>query len=1649
MRKSKRGAKLLALALCVAMALSLLCVPAMGAAPMMGETAVAETVPEAAPEHVGTMPEVPVSRPAVEQETAEVSSSSNPYVHNFTTDGNTSTFYTFSTPGDMTDYAEKLTGEYAQYTKGVVLAGDSDLSFTAPADGTVTVILTHPSSNSKGIKFYEDGETKSKPKMTGNPCAITLDVTAGKAYAFGKDGTKVAVLAIEYKTAHVHSFGEFTVTKQPSCTEEGSKYHICSAAGCELPGGKETLVMDKLPHTEEAIENVAATCVQDGHTGGTRCKVCKTVLVEPTVVPATGKHTYQNGVCVDCHVSEHTCAPGTEETIVRQPTCAVKGLKNVKCVGCDKLFPTEIDTIPHNTSGTVAHVEPNCVKAGVVGGTYCTMCERGKAEAEAAIPALGHKLDANGNCTVCGASSSIGAGGWFETIYAEVAGLAPANVTEVSYTSADYSGELDAQGLQYLIRPTKVKDADGQEQDGIRIDIPGVPAGTYTLTVKAGGATYTAPDIEVMEYDRSGYAHFNYTEGVGAYRDDGTLKANAIVIYVNEANKNTVELKVPDGTVVKGIGNILNSAGRDAHDPAHPGMCKRVSKGKTSWGTANGNEDVIRTLARSDTPLVVRIIGQVSNNTNNENPGKTPIDGLTAYNTLDYGGSKGDNGGMARMQSGKNITIEGIGPGACIDGWGLHFMAQTSDPDLGKSFEVRNLAFRNVPEDCIGLEGVQSDGAITAGSDRGWVHNCAFYAPKISSPAESDKDGGDGACDFKRGQYFTMSYCYYEGYHKTNLVGSSDDSLQYNITWHHNHWVNCDSRGPLGRQANIHIYNCIYEGQTSYCMNPRANCYIFSEYNSFLRSKNPMQIKSGAIKSYRDNFAAVTGDQDGTIVQSKDEVVTSANKFASFELDDTLSYIPSNDYRLDTSVASARQNIIAYAGPMKSEVILASDVDTEVVDQSRVPADAVGLPYDKDLNKTYLPNKNMAVDHIRFDLSGVDTGFVKVGLTATGQDIIFRVAEPVDISITDAGGTGIITLCNAQGETLLTGTGTAPSLPAGVYYLQSSMWDSGKGGYKEAKVSHLKIVPAAVAPHEHTWGDWHTTVESTCTRSGTQLRSCTSSGCTQTQTRTLPKLDHNYDANGVCTVCGGEESVAHTWGLWTEDTPSTCTEAGIETRVCSDCMLSESRELPLAPHTYVNGICSVCGANKAQEPDPGVAVDKVQLNTSKLTLTLGATTTAQLTAIVLPTNAADKNVLWKSSASSVVTVDARGNLTAVKEGSATITVTTADGGKTATCAVTVKPELQGETVLTPASFELSGNDIYAALERSCPSGITKNSDTSADNPGSYVVGSGLSVPGGTDNFFTVQYSAKSRVDPHVVTWTGEDAFAGTHRINFNSKVATTANSVKFKTDAAATVKVWWEPVTDKELRPLVIIDESGATKGSDVAPSADTTSMVSTFTLDSAGTYYLGSTPKKNFIYRVVVDTQKATILDSENPTVFVSGVTVGTKTLELGMGGKRALTATVSPADATTQTLAWVSTDPVVATVDATGVVTAEGPGKAQIMVTTEEGGKIAVVDCVVSAEPVVVVETGNLGAEGQKVTWELNSVGELSITNDENHMAQDDTVFVSLWDAANKFLGVKIIKTSELAAQVGAAWDHIKLIWVDSADAPKCQFETVTHTK
>ena len=694
----------------------------------------------------------------------------------------------------------------------------------------------------------------------------------------------------------------------------------------------------------------------------------------------------------------------------------------------------------------------------------------------------------------------IAAEGWFESASVEWSATSGVDGYNV-YIAADGSSDW-----------TKIDDALVRKADGgYRADAVGLTAGEYRIKIVpiASGIEQTAMTTEpitVLPYDRSGYAHFNYTEGVGAYKDDGTLKEGAIVLYVTEENKNSVSVTSKDGTTVTGIGNILNSVGKDA------GGGRTAASGK-----ANTNSDIIRKLAEDGTPLVVRIIGRV-----------TAPDGLTAFDSVDFGGSEGDNGFMARMQGGRDITIEGVGVDATIDGWGLHFMCQTSDYSrgFGRSFEVRNIAFKNVPEDCVGMEGVQSGSNLTAPVERCWIHHCSFYAPVIANPAESDKDGGDGACDFKRGQYFTNSYCLYSGYHKTNLLGASDSNLQFHITYHHNYWKDCESRGPLARQANIHMYNNIFEGQRSYCMNPRADAYIFSEYNLFLNSKNPVTIKAGAVKSYGDSFVNCIKDNDATIVTDRGTVVSSANKYASFELDPIISYIPSGDYIIEESIAEMKVVVSRDAGHRGHE----SYTPDDSAGSGNGGNGGTGGNGSTDIPDLILPEGNQ---HHSFTEDGkVDPegffSFTNCNLSDSKGTVQYGGATlDVCLKIESKTQVGF----NSEAGKLILIFGGSTSAAGKQIKVDGKSYDIGtdqtvtielvEGSHTITKddsinLFYMAFVPNEVHTHDYTREE---TEPATCTEAGVATYTCS---CGDAYTEVIDATGHDF-SDGFCVNCGADD----------------------------------------------------------------------------------------------------------------------------------------------------------------------------------------------------------------------------------------------------------------------------------------------------------------------------------------------------------------------------------------------------------------------------------------------------------------------------------------------------------------------------------------------
>ena len=110
---------------------------------------------------------------------------------------------------------------------------------------------------------------------------------------------------------------------------------------------------------------------------------------------------------------------------------------------------------------------------------------------------------------------------------------------------------------------------------------------------------------------------------------------------------------------------------------------------------------------------------------------------------------------------------------------------------------------------------------------------------------------------------------------------------------------------------------------------------------------------------------------------------------------------------------------------------------------------------------------------------------------------------------------------------------------------------------------------------------------------------------------------------------------------------------------------------PLKTLVFVLSVISALSVVGCKDDEPVIVpVDSVSINKTVITLVEGDS--ESLSATVTPSNATSKSVAWSSSRPDVAIVDGDGKVKAIAPGTATITATTADGGKTATCAVSVE-----------------------------------------------------------------------------------------------------------------------------------------------------------------------------------------------------------------------------------------------------------------------------------------------------------------------------------------------------------------------------------------
>ena len=224
--------------------------------------------------------------------------------------------------------------------------------------------------------------------------------------------------------------------------------------------------------------------------------------------------------------------------------------------------------------------------------------------------------------------------GWQESAYLKWAPFEGAS----SYNVYVDDKKIDAQ----LVR---------QYKSYYRADVLGLKEGTYSVKVvpvNADGAEIaganTASNLVVKSYNREGFAHFKY-DGVGAYNNDGTLKAGAKVLYITARSAKTVSTTVNTGKLetITGLQSIIDA----------------YSKGKDK------------------TPVAFRFIGKIS------------------LSDLDHISSSAE--GLQIKGAKMNMTFEGVGDDATVYGFGFLLRNATS-------VEFRNLAIMRCLDDAMSLD---------------------------------------------------------------------------------------------------------------------------------------------------------------------------------------------------------------------------------------------------------------------------------------------------------------------------------------------------------------------------------------------------------------------------------------------------------------------------------------------------------------------------------------------------------------------------------------------------------------------------------------------------------------------------------------------------------------------------------------------------------------------------------------------------------------------------------------------------------------------------------------------------------------------------------------------------------------------------------
>jgi uncharacterized protein YjdB len=409
-------------------------------------------------------------------------------------------------------------------------------------------------------------------------------------------------------------------------------------------------------------------------------------------------------------------------------------------------------------------------------------------------------------------------------------------------------------------------------------------------------------------------------------------------------------------------------------------------------------------------------------------------------------------------------------------------------------------------------------------------------------------------------------------------------------------------------------------------------------------------------------------------------------------------------------------------------------------------------------------------------------------------------------------------------------------------------------------------------------------------------------------------------------------------------------------------------------------------------PAASVAVTSVSLNARTLTLEVNETFT--LTPTILPRNATNTGVSWATSNAAVATVS-NGVVKGIGQGDATITVTTRDGNKRATCSVTVLPGGDVEDVkLNITALTLKPGETATLLSNIIPSYATNKNVTweSGDTAVATVNEGGevIAVASGAANITVTSSGNPLRKDVCLVTVKGEEEYpALTVFVD-----GITLNKSELFFPYAATQ-------TGTEQLTAIISPSTASNKTVNWFSNNETVAEVSETGLVNAkapGSAFIIVTTEDGGFFAtcpVMVEGPEPVLPEppeGEPPIKLITNVLLNTSAMTLQIGGEAQLEATFIPADATELRHYWRSSNPGVVTVDANGNVKAVAQGSALVIVTTLIGEKIAY--CAVTVQPPQAIP----------VTSIIMSTGTLTFTLETEVTTATLSPLVQPYDATNK---------------------------------------------